>query len=159
MDALQVKNAMNTYYLKLLDKFYDYIAINYIEFITKEYNLDIDEVRKKCEPLKAEILSKAKENCEQNTEYKKMTPKTKPSTSYVDESKYGKLSRAELCQMCKDNNLRMRRSNKDMIESLKEKFGEEPPEQTTDNVECPQTPQRNDEIHRETIDGDDDDDE
>ena len=152
MDALEVKNAMNAHWQNYMSKYYDHISENYIKFIAKEYNLDIEEINKKCEHLKSKILSKAVEICNDEPIIRKTLAKTKSASKEVDPSLYGKMSRADLIDLCKKNNIRPRRSNKDMIDALKETLGN--PE-TSNSL--PSTSDANKVISKETIDDDDDD--
>ena len=114
-NAHDVLQQLTNTWSSMLDKFYDSVADEYIKWMAKEYNMDIKELREKAIPLKAKLLSKATDA----VSVVKTTKKQNLQQKVVDTSKYGSMSRKELIELCKLNNIPVKRKNQDMIDKLK----------------------------------------
>ena len=129
MDAAQVIATMNTTWATLIDKYYDHIADEYIAWMSREYNVPVDELRAKAEPVKAKILASAEQNVNAMTVKKKpkslssiraAASKANTEASENGNSVYAKMSRKELIDTCKSRSLPVKRKNLDMINALVE---------------------------------------
>lgn len=121
MNATQVLNAMHDHWTTLMAQYYDSISSSYIEHLAKEYNLDVDELKEKIAPLKDTILKTASASAlavPQPLVSKSTTKKqTKPAVVNSG-SVYAAMSRKELIDLCKSNNMPVKRKNQDMIDAL-----------------------------------------
>ena len=130
MDASQVMASMNNTWTDLIDKYYDHIADEYIQWMAKEYNLSIDELKKKAEPVKERILAGAQDaiTASASCGIKKKPPsmssikaaasKANTEASENGSSIYAKMSRKELIDKSKEHSLPVKRKNLDMINAL-----------------------------------------
>lgn len=114
-NAQEVLAQLTNTWSSMLDKFYDSVADEYLQWMAKEYKMDIKSLREKAGPLKAKLLAKATESVNAVKTTKKPVTKAK----IADESKYGTMPRKELVELCKSRNLPVKRKNQDMIDQLK----------------------------------------
>ena len=114
-NAQEVLAQLTNTWSSMLDKFYDSVADEYLQWMAKEYKMDIKSLREKAGPLKAKLLAKATESVTAVKTTKKPVTKAK----IADESKYGSMPRKELVELCKSRNLPVKRKNQDMIDQLK----------------------------------------
>ena len=61
-NAQEVLAQLNNTWTSMLDKFYDSVADEYIQWMAKEYKMDLKALREKAAPLKDKLLSKATES-------------------------------------------------------------------------------------------------
>ena len=114
-NAQEVLTQLNNTWTSMLDKFYDSVADEYLQWMAKEYKMDLKTLREKAAPLKEKLLSKAAES----VAAVKTTKKPEIKTKVTDESKYGSMPRKTLVELCKTRSLPVKRKNQDMIEQLK----------------------------------------
>ena len=120
MDATQVMKAMNEQWACMMDSYYDHVCGSYLEFLSKEYNLDLEELKAKVEPLKEKILATAaSESAGVGNIIKTKAQKTAgPGAQAGSGSKYSGMPRKQLVELCKANSLPVKRKNQDMVDAL-----------------------------------------
>ena len=114
-NAQEVLAQLTNTWSNMLDKFYDSVADEYLQWMAKEYKMNIKELREKAAPLKQKLLAKATEAVSAVKTTKKKTVVNKE----FDNSKYGSMSRKELIELSKERSLAVKRKNQDMIDQLK----------------------------------------
>ena len=144
MDAAQVISNMNSTWLRLMDKYYDHIAEEYIKWMATEYNMPIDELTERAKPVKAQILATVSSQAiqpdppAQPSEIKKVPKKpVKKPSSAESTSQYASMSRKDLAELCKQRKLTVRRKNLDMIQSLDEQDAQNAPPVPDVPIEAP----------------------
>ena len=115
-NAQEVLSQLTNTWSSMLDKFYDSVADEYLAWMAKEYNIDLKTLKEKALPLKEKLLSKATDAVSAVKTTKKAVVVSAKDT---DDSKYGKMSRKELIELCKSKSLPVKRKNQDMIDLLK----------------------------------------
>ena len=122
MDATQVMKAMNEQWMCMMDNYYDHVCGNYLEFLSKEYNLDLDELKEKVAPLKEKILATATATGESPGTCNTTKTKAQKTTASGGPSgvggKYSGMPRKQLVELCKANSLPVKRKNQDMVDAL-----------------------------------------
>ena len=129
MDALAVTKALNETWSNVIEDYYDTIATNYIEFLSKEYEIPINELKEKIAPLKNKLINNASMFSE-STEKSRTKKEERKTTIKIPGTinKYSSKSRKELVEMCKSRKLPVKRKNQDMIDSLIESGESEEPQ-------------------------------
>lgn len=138
MDASQVIAQLNSTWSSLIDKYYDHIADEYLSWMSNEYNIPLDELKEKAQPVKDKIMNIATfQNTQETSGIKKKAKKpVKSSTDNLPSSNiYTNMSRNELASLCRENGLPVRRKNLDMINSLMEKLGDSSTQVTSQEPE------------------------
>ena len=142
MDATQVLANLNNTWTGLLDKYYDHIAEEYLQWMSVEFNIPLETLKEKAAPIKDQVLASAAhkiENPESSIKKKKQTvahmkqeAKNTEKQNVIDSdpsNKYSYMGRKELVELCKARRIPVKRKNQDMMDASKagDPSGSRPP--------------------------------
>ena len=115
---------MNDRWTTLLPQYYDYIQNEYLAWMADEYNLPLDELKAKAEPLKNKILDSVDDVVANlNSGVHKKQGKVVTKAQGGPETPYDSFPRNRLVELCKENGIPVKRKNQDMRVLLLKKLG------------------------------------
>jgi len=121
---------MNNHWKGLLYQYYDTISDEYLKWMSKEYEIPIEELKSKEAAVKEKIMNDIdrflqtgnnidlKHKPRSMSSLKAEASREQTASSEYSDSKYAKMSRAELISLSKQRKLPIKRKNLDMIAQL-----------------------------------------